>query len=196
MSKQHRGRVTGDPVTYQIPLPAGGVQMETFLPWTLVRRGLKQQVITPLDAPQEFGEQARRERAVRKVQQDTALMRALGLAHHWQRLLDQGRFDSMTEIAQAEGIDLGQASRMSRLAHLAPDVVEAIASGNLEVSVSQLLRGKLSASWMAQREALAVDQQGHRTTGAVGKVLQHDSQIPDIQGVEVTKNYTCRTRVP
>ncbi|WP_045726768.1 hypothetical protein [Xanthomonas sp. GPE 39] len=158
MSKQHRGRVTGDPVTYQIPLPAGGVQMETFLPWTLIRRGFKQQVITPLDMPQEFGEQARRERQVRKVPQDTALMRALGLAHHWQRLLDQGRFDSMTEIAQAEGIDLGRASRMSRLAQLAPDVVEAIASGRLEVSVSQLLRGKLSASWLAQREALAVGQ--------------------------------------
>ncbi|WP_045761531.1 LacI family transcriptional regulator [Xanthomonas albilineans] len=196
MSKRHRGRVTGDPVTYQIPMPAGGVQMETFLPWTLVRRGLKQQVVTPLDAPQEFGEQARRERQVRKVPQDTALMSVLGLAHHWQRLLDQGRFDSMTEIAQAEGIDLGQASRMSRLAHLAPDVVEAIVSRNLAVGVSQLLRGKLSASWLAQRKALAVDQSGHRTAGAVGKVLQDDSQIPDIQGLAVTRDYACRTRVP
>uniref|UniRef100_UPI0005F2B535 hypothetical protein n=1 Tax=Xanthomonas sp. MUS 060 TaxID=1588031 RepID=UPI0005F2B535 len=154
MSNQHRGRITGDPVTYQIPMPAGGVQMETFLPWTLIRRGLKQQVITPLDAPQEFGEQAHRERQLRKVPQDTALMRALGLAHHWQRLLDQGRFGSMSEIAQAEGIDLGQASRISRLAHLAPDVVEAIVSRNIEVGVSQLLRGKLSVSWSAQREAI------------------------------------------
>lgn len=51
---------------------------------------------------------------------DTPLMRALGLAHHWQRLLDEGRFSSMTEIAAAEGIDLGQASKMSRLARLAP----------------------------------------------------------------------------
>ena len=55
MSKKHRGHAKGDPVTYQTPLPAGGVQMETFLPWTLVRRGLKKQVITPLDAPQQFG---------------------------------------------------------------------------------------------------------------------------------------------
>ena len=54
MSLKHRGHAKGDPVTYQTPLPAGGVQMETFLPWTLVRRGLKKQVITPLDAPQEF----------------------------------------------------------------------------------------------------------------------------------------------
>ena len=54
MSKKHRGRFKGDPVTYQLPSPAGGVQLETFVPWTLVKRGLKKQVITPLDAPQEF----------------------------------------------------------------------------------------------------------------------------------------------
>ena len=46
MSKKHRGQVKGDSVTYHTPLPAGGVQMETFLPWTLVRQGLKKQVIT------------------------------------------------------------------------------------------------------------------------------------------------------
>ena len=89
MSKKHRGHAKGDPVTYQTPLPAGGVQMETFLPWTLVRRGLKKQIITPLDAPQEFLDEARRERQAREMAQDTPLMRALGLAHHWQRLLDE-----------------------------------------------------------------------------------------------------------
>ncbi len=39
-------------------------------------------------------------------------------------------------------IDLGQASKMSRLAHLAPDLIEAIALGRFELGVSQLLRGK------------------------------------------------------
>lgn len=126
MSKKHRGQAKGDPVTYQ----------------------------TPLDAPQEFLDEARSERQVRDMAQDTPLMRALSLAHHWQRLLDEGRFSSMTEIAAAEGIDLGQASKMSRLAQLAPDLIEAIALGRLDVGVSQLLRGKLSASWLAQREAL------------------------------------------
>jgi hypothetical protein len=60
------------------------------------------------------------------------------------------------EIAEAASlpIDLGQASKMSRLAQLAPDLIEAIVLGRLEVGISQLLRGKLSASWLAQREAL------------------------------------------
>lgn len=86
--------------------------------------------------------------------QDTPLMRALGLAHHWQRLLDEGRFSSMTEIAAAEGIDLGQASKMSRLAQIAPDLSKPSPWGHLDVGISQLLRGRLSASWLAQREAL------------------------------------------
>ena len=154
MSKKHRGRFKGDPVTYQLPNPAGGVQLETFVPWTLVKRGLKKQVITPLDAPQEVLSEATRAREARSAAQDNALMRALGLAHHWQRLLDDGRFNSMTEIAEAEGIDLGQASKMSRLAQLAPDLVEAITLGRIDVGVSLLLRGKLSASWQAQRETL------------------------------------------
>jgi hypothetical protein len=70
-------------------------------------------VITPLDAPQEFLSEAARDREAPAAGQDGALMRTLELAHHWQRLLDEGRFSSMTEIAAAEGIDLSQASKMS-----------------------------------------------------------------------------------
>lgn len=83
-----------------------------------------------------------------------ATVALIGMAIIAIHLLDEGRFSSMTEIAAAEGIDLGQASKMSRLAQLAPDLIEAIALGRLEVDVSQLPRGKLSASWLARREAL------------------------------------------
>ena len=53
-------------VTYQIPSPAGGVRLETFVPWTLVKRGVRQQIITPLDAPQAFQHEAQRERQSRQ----------------------------------------------------------------------------------------------------------------------------------
>ena len=32
MAKMDKGVLTGKPVTYPIPSPAGGVQMETFIP--------------------------------------------------------------------------------------------------------------------------------------------------------------------
>ena len=153
MSKKHRGHAKGDPVTYQTPLPAGGVQMETFLPWTLVRRGLKKQVITPLDAPQEFLDEARRERLVREMAQDTPLMRALGLAHHWQRLLDEGRFSSMTEIAAAEGIDVTQVRRIIRLTVLAPDVIERLTYPSIAV-LEQVMRKSWPINWSEQEASL------------------------------------------
>ena len=153
MSKKHRGHAKGDPVTYQTPLPAGGVQMETFLPWTLVRRGLKKQVITPLDAPQEFLDEALRERQVREMAQDTPLLRALGLAHHWQRLLDEGRFSSMTEIAAAEGIDVTQVRRIMRLTVLAPDVIERLTSPSIAV-LEQVMRRSWPINWSEQEASL------------------------------------------
>ena len=155
MSKKHRGRYQGDAVTYQLPSPAGGVQLETFVPWTLVKRGLKKQIITPLDAPQEFMEEARRERQARESAQDTALLRALGLAYHWQRLLDEDRFASITELAAAEGMDLGQASRIARLTALAPDIVEVCANpAKKSVSLDRISRRAIPVRWDVQRARL------------------------------------------
>ena len=87
MAKRDIGKITDEPVTFQIPTPAGGVKMETYIPWTLVKRGVRRQVITPLDAPQAFEKEALAERRERIVAQSSALVRALGLAHHWQRHL-------------------------------------------------------------------------------------------------------------
>ena len=153
MSKKHRGRFKGEPTTYQLPSPAGGVQLETFVPWTLVKRGIKKQVITPLDAPDEFAEEARQERQLWQAAQDSPLLRALGLAHHWQRLLDEGRFSSITEIAAAEEIDLGHASHIARLARLAPDIITTYVTGGIEgLALEHLTRRRMPTGWDAQRE--------------------------------------------
>lgn len=149
MSKKHRGHAKGDPVTYQTALPAGGVQMETFLPWTLVRRGLKKQVITPLDAPQEFLDEARRERQVFEMAQGTPLLRALGLAHHWQRLVDEQRVASFAEIAEAEGVDVTQVRRIIRLTLLAPEVIEQLLSAR-SIMLEQILRRPWPCLWADQ----------------------------------------------
>lgn len=115
MAKKDTGMMTGEPVTYQIPAPAGGVQMETFIPWTLVKRGVRRQVITPIDAPEQFQREAAVERSARKQAKDSPLIRAMWLAHYWQRLIDDGKYRSLTEIAAIEGIDLGQVRRVGQL---------------------------------------------------------------------------------
>lgn len=132
MPRKGQGRITGRPVTVTIPSPAGGVKLETFIPWTLVKRGTKKEVITPIEAPEAFRVEAVQERREQKAAKETPLVRALGLAHYWQHLLDTGKFESLTEIAAAEGMDLGQVSRIARLARLAPWVVEKCLAGEAE----------------------------------------------------------------
>ncbi|MFZ0258048.1 MAG: LacI family transcriptional regulator [Gammaproteobacteria bacterium] len=157
MAKRDRGVLTGDPETYEIPSPAGGAQMETFIRWTLVKRGVKKQVITPIDAPEQFHEEAARERQSRKSEQESRVVKALGLAHYWRRLLDEGTYRSITAIATAEGMDLGQASRIVRLTQLAPDIIEACLAGEDNgPALAQLIRRAVPADWKAHRQALFV----------------------------------------
>ena len=155
MAKKDIGKFTGEAVTFLIPNPAGGAKMETFIPWTLVKRGVRRKIITPLDTPQAFADESAQEREARVAAQDSALVRALGMAHHWQRLLDDGRFTSMTEIAQAEGLNPGRASTIARLVHLAPDVVEACLSDDSGIALEHLIRnGSLPLDWQQQRRMI------------------------------------------
>ncbi|AXW09162.1 hypothetical protein ACQCQP_24010 [Ralstonia pseudosolanacearum] len=153
MSRNHRGRILGEPITRSLPAPAGGVQLETFVPWTLVKRGSKKEVVTPLDAPQEFVAEARREQRARDATQDTPLMRALGLAHYWQRLLDEQRFASVAEIAKAEGIDVSRAYRLLRLALLAPEIIEQLIAVS-GTALEPMMRRTWPREWYAQVEAV------------------------------------------
>lgn len=45
MPKKTYGKQTGRAITHELPAPAGGVRLETFVPWTLVKHGFKRQVI-------------------------------------------------------------------------------------------------------------------------------------------------------
>jgi hypothetical protein len=156
MAKKHTGLLTGAPVTYQAPSPAGGVQMETFIPWTLVKRGVRRQVITPIDAPQEFVVEAALEKRERKTNQDSPLLRALGSAHYWQRLLDDGKVQTISDIARLEEMDVTQVRRLLRLTLLAPGLLETIvARAELtSINLEFVLRRSMPDDWHAQEVLL------------------------------------------
>ena len=60
---------------------------------------------------------------------DPALVKALARAFRYQRLLDEGRYASISEMATAERIERGYLGSILRLTLLAPDIVEAILDG-------------------------------------------------------------------
>ena len=57
------------------------------------------------------------------------LVKALVRAFRWKRMLDEGRYASVRELADGEGVKPSYAAGMLRLTLLAPDLVEAILDG-------------------------------------------------------------------
>ena len=60
---------------------------------------------------------------------DPALVKALARAFRYQRMLDEGRYGSITEMAAAERLERGYLGSLLRLTLLAPDIVSAILDG-------------------------------------------------------------------
>ena len=90
-----------------------------------------------------------------KPRPDNTLIRALARAHRWKRLLEEGRYRSAAEIAEAEGVTRSFVNRVLRLTLLAPDIVEAILDGR-QSKVLQLegLTKALPSVWDEQRHHL------------------------------------------
>lgn len=143
--------ILGKPIHNKPSAPAGGVDMVTFIPWTLVKRGVKRKIITPLSAPQYF--QAEALDAKRKGDNDSALVRAMGLAHHWQRLLDVGKVRSVAELAEREGISRQRVSLILGLTLLAPNIVEGIMYGTVpkRITLDCFKRNAVPPDWGMQQ---------------------------------------------
>jgi hypothetical protein len=67
--------------------------------------------------------------AAAKPRPDETLIRALARAHRWKRLLEEGRYRSAAEIAEAEGVTRSFVNRLLRLTLLTPEIVESILDG-------------------------------------------------------------------
>lgn len=87
---------------------------------------------------------------------DPALVKALARAFRYQKLLDEGRFASVSEMAAAECIERGYLGSLLRLTLLEPRAVESLLSGTqlTHLSLRSLLDG-FSTDWEAQRVAFS-----------------------------------------
>jgi hypothetical protein len=111
------------------------------------RRPGRKTVVTPPGAP-AF------ERNMVPLRADPAMVKALARAFRWKRMLNAGRYASVSEIAAKEKIDRGYVGTILRLTLLAPDIVEAILNGQATgLSLPRLLE-PFPLEWDAQRTAL------------------------------------------
>src|ERR1700732_1799518 len=88
----------------------------------------------------------------RRVVVDNAIVKALGRAHRWKAMLESGEYESMTELAKAEKINLSYLCRVLRLTLLAPAIAEALLDGRhpCRLQLSDLLR-PMPVIWTEQQ---------------------------------------------
>lgn len=117
------------------------------VPFRVVKRGGRKEIRPPEGAPQ-----TRRS--------DSTLVKALGRAFRWKRLLESGEFATIGELAEHERIAHSYMTRVLRLTLLAPDLVEAILDGTEGpgMTLPRLLE-PFPTDWAAQRTHWAAAQQ-------------------------------------
>jgi hypothetical protein len=86
------------------------------------------------------------------VRGDPALIKALARGFRWRRMLEDGRYASISEMAKAEGVERAYVGSLLRLTLLAPEMVEAILAGRQPegVTLPGLLEGG-AVGWGEQR---------------------------------------------
>ena len=86
---------------------------------------------------------------------DPVLVKALARAFRWKRMLDEGRYASVRELADGEGVKPSYAAGMIRLTLLAPEIVEAVLDGRQPADLMPLWTlDQFPTCWVTQRTRL------------------------------------------
>jgi hypothetical protein len=85
---------------------------------------------------------------------DPAVLKALARAFRYQRMLDDGRYASISEMAEGEKLERGYLGSLLRLTLLAPDLIEAFLDGRASstIGLSALIE-PIPEVWLRQRES-------------------------------------------
>jgi hypothetical protein len=112
------------------------------VPLTIRRRPGRKTIVTPV---RDGGKKALATRA------DPALVKALARAFRCQKLLDEGRYASISEMAEAEKIERSHLGTLLRLTLLTPEIVQAILDGRQPANLAfPALMEPFPADWGRQ----------------------------------------------
>ena len=114
------------------------------IPMSFKKRGGRKVIVLP-DGSQGHPEPAE------KI--DNAMVKAIARAFRWQRLLENGTYGCIDDIAKTERICPSFVGKIFRLSLLAPDIVDLILDGKQPASVTlkQLLK-PFPAEWAEQHQ--------------------------------------------
>lgn len=125
-----------------------GQQRVTVVPLTIRRKQNRKVMIPPAGDDSILGTGGH----------DLPMIRMLGKAFYWQRLLDEGRYPTANDLARSLKLEPGWVAEVLRLTTLAPDIIESVLDGrqprDLNLHTLRGRRDQLPRDWGEQRKAL------------------------------------------
>jgi hypothetical protein len=117
------------------------------VPFQITKRGGRKEMVLPPGAP------------VQRPRTDNTVVKALGRAFRWKRMLETGAYASVTELAEKEKIGMSYLTRVLRMTLLAPDIIEAILDGRQGDGIDlATLADPFPFEWEAQRRHFSFRQ--------------------------------------
>ena len=117
----------------------------TFVPLTIKRRHTRKLLVAPPG----------QEDAKVRSSFDLPMIRTIGKAFYWQKLLDSGEVANATELARQLKLEPGWVAEVLRLTRLAPDIVQAILDGrqprHLNLHAVRGRQAEVPVDWAEQR---------------------------------------------
>ncbi len=122
-----------------------GQQRVTTVPLTIRRKSNRRLLTPPPGSSSALGTGG----------EDLPMIRTLGKAFYWQKLLDQGKYPTVRDMARALKLEQGWVAEVLRTTTLAPDIIESILEGRQPRHLNlHALRGRnaqLPRDWQEQR---------------------------------------------
>lgn len=90
-----------------------------------------------------------------REQTDNIILLAFARAYQWQKMIDEGKYESGTAIAGELGVDVSYVTRIMRLNQLSPKIVRLFLTGQApdKLSLNRLTQA-LPDSWVEQEKIL------------------------------------------
>lgn len=127
-----------------------GGRSVTFVPLSIKRRH-RTKLIVPPDGETPA-------KAITAI--DLPLLRTLGKAFYWERLIESGEVANATELARLYKLEAGWVSEVLRMTLLAPDIVRAIVDGrqprHLNLHAVRGRQEEVPLDWDEQRKLFGV----------------------------------------
>lgn len=117
----------------------------TFVPLAIKRRHCSKVIVPPAGT-----------QAVKATSSfDLPLIRTLGKAFYWQRMIDTGEVANASELARRFKLEIGWVCEVLRMTRLAPDIIRAILDGrqprHLNLHAVRGRQAEVPVDWDAQR---------------------------------------------